>query len=198
MDLVDLIQTRRFLGGEFLMWLWYKSECLDGMMNLPVHGNIEVWIDDQLTLEAYLAETERNDLKGGSPAHSPEARSALRQGKRVSKAKVGILKEGREWSATIKAESMDLAGIKIPALLSREEEEQFFERMYLLEEVEDIVRALYLEFLKIRLALQWEAILLPKMSQWIMSDSLLEPTDYPSKELKDGLGIEPHPVLAST
>lgn len=195
MDLVDLIQTRRFLGGEFLMWLWYKGECLDGLMNIPEHGNVEIWFDDQMTLEAYLAETERNDLKGGSPAYSPEARIALRQGKRVSKVKLGILKEGREWALSLKAESMDMSGVKIPALLSREEEEQFYERMYLLEELEDIMKALYKEFITIRLSTYWDSAILPKMREWIQSDETLEPKDYPSQALEEGLGIAQHPSL---
>ena len=71
MDLVDLIETRRFLGSEFLMWLWFKSECFDNLFDTQNHGTVELWIDDKLTLEASLAETERNDFKGGAPAHSP-------------------------------------------------------------------------------------------------------------------------------
>lgn len=196
MDLVDLIQTRRFLGAEFMLWLWFKCECFDNLLHLPEHGNIEVWFDDGLTLEAFLAETERHDLKGGAPAHSPEAKIALRQGKRPAKAKLGVLKEGREWSLTLKAESLDLSGIKIPALLSREEEEQFYERMYLLEELEDIILGLYNEFLTIRLSLQWDAILVPCLKTWITSDTQRTQEDYPTQALFDALNIKPHPVLS--
>lgn len=193
MDLVDLIETRRFLGGEFLMWLWYKSECFESLFKLPTHGAIEVWIDDNLTLEAYLAETERNTLKGGSPAHSPEAKTALRQGKRVSQAKLGIIKEGREWSLRLKTESLDISGAKLPALLSREEEEQFYERMYLLEELEDILAELYAEFLTIRLDDAWSEVMVPAIRDWIEQDDLLDASHYPSDALaaRLGLGVEP-------
>ena len=196
MDLVDLMQTRRFLGAEFLLWLWFKCECFENLLHLPAHGNLEVWIADGLTLEAFVAETERHDLKGGAPAHSPEAKMALRQGKRPSKAKLGVLKEGREWSFTLKSDSLDTSGVKIPALLSREEEEQFYERMYLIEELEDILLALYHEFLTIRLSLQWDALLVPRLKDWIASDEPRAPKDYPTQDLFDALGIVPHPVLS--
>lgn len=161
------------------MWLWFKSECFDGLFELDEHGRVEVSFDDALTLEAYMAETERNMFKGGAPAFSPEAKTALREGKRVQKAKLRVLKEGREWTFTFKAESLDLTGVKIPSLLSKEEEEQFYERMYLVEELEDILETLYREFLAIRLTSLWHDELLPAMRQWIETDDLMGPDDYP-------------------
>jgi hypothetical protein len=189
MDLVDLIQTRRFLGAEFLLWLWFKTECFEGLLETEQHGALEVWFDDKLTLEATLAETERNDFKGGAPAHSPEAKTALRQGKRPIKAKMGVVREGREWSFSIKSESMDLSGLKIPALFSREEEEQFYERMYLLEEIEDILFGLYKEFLIIRLQGAWNDIMLPAMVTWIQTDEVATPEIYPAAALEVAVGI---------
>ena len=188
MDLLDLIETKRFLGAEFLMWLWYKSECYDSLLETSAHGTLELWFDDKLTLEASLAETERNDFKGGAPAHSAEAKTALRHGKRVSKAKLGIIKEGREWSLSIKAESLDVSGVKIPALLSREEEEQFYERMYLLEELEAILEHLYAEFLTIRLDAVWHDTVVGAMRAWVRSDEPCTMEHYPSAAIEAAVG----------
>lgn len=179
MDLIDLIETKRFLGAEFMMWLWFKSECYESLFDNRDHGTLELWFDDKLTLEAYLAETERNDFKGGAPAHSPEAKTALRQGKRMSKAKMGVIKEGREWTFTLKSDSLDVSGVKLPALLSREEDEQFYERMYLLEELEDIIASLYKEFLIIRLSSVWSDAMLPAMRTWVHADEPQQTSDYP-------------------
>lgn len=179
MDLVDLINSRAFLGNEFLMWLWFKADCFDGLLEVEDHGQVEVIFDDALRLEAYMAETERNDFKGGVPAHSPEAKTALRHGKRVAKAKLRIIKEGREWLLTIKAESLEFTGVKIPALLSREEDEQFYERMLLLEELEQIVEAIYEEFVRIRLTSGWAETYLSAMQAWIATDELATPETYP-------------------
>jgi hypothetical protein len=184
MDLLDLIETRRFLGSEFLMWLWFKTECYDGLLDLAGEdGRLEVFFDDALTLEAYLAETERNMFKGGAPAHSPEAKTALRQGKRAARAKMRVIRDGREWVFSIKAETLDLASIKIPAVLSREEDEKFYERMYLVEEIEDIVAALYREFLVLRVSAAWPEQLLPALQAWIASDEPATPDTYPALDV---------------
>lgn len=198
MDLVDLINSRAFLGSEFLMWLWFKSECYDGLFDLEKHDRVEVVFDDRLTLEAYMAETERNMIKGGSPAYSREAKTALREGKRVQSAKLRVVKEGREWTFRMKAESMDLTSVKIPSLLSKEEEEQFYERMYLIEELEEILEELYREFLDIRLSEAWEEEMMPAIRHWVHSEDLMNPDNYPSEqaleaELKDVEGEEVEP-----
>ena len=180
MDLIDLIEAKRFLGAEFLMWLWFKSECYESLIESREHGVLEFWYDDKLTLEAYLAETERNDFKGGAPAHSAEAKTALRHGKRVAKAKIGLIKEGREWTLTIKSDTLDVSGVKLPALLSREEDEQFYERMFLLEELEDIIQSLYKEFLVLRTDAVWQAELLPALRAWVQADEPRALEHYPA------------------
>lgn len=179
MNLADLIETRRFLGNEFMMWLWFKSETHDGLMELEEHGPVEVVYDDRLVLEAYLAETERNTLKGGSPAYSPEAKVALQHGKRVSRAKLRVVKDGREWTFTFKSEGMDYTSVKIPSVLSKKQEEKFYERMYLLEELEEIMDALYEEFMTIRLSEGWDKQMVPAMKKWIETDGDIDRDWYP-------------------
>jgi hypothetical protein len=182
MDLIDLIESRAFLGSEYLMWLWFKAECFDGLFDVENHDRVELSFDDQLTLEAYLAETERNMFRGGAPAYSPEAKTALQEGKRVKDAKLRVVKEGREWTFKIKAESLGLTSVKIPSLLSKEEEEQFYERMYLVEELEEILDELYKEFLGIRLSEAWNSVMLPAIQDWVHTAELLTPEDYPSEQ----------------
>lgn len=181
MDLVDLINTRRFLGSEFLIYLWFRVDCFDGLLDVEADdlGRIELIFDDQLTLDAYVAETQRSDLRGGAPAYSREAVTALRQGKRPTRAKLCIIREGREWMFRFKAETFQLTSVKTPALLTKETVEQFYERMYLLEELEDILHALYREFLEVRLGDEWEDRFVGAIQEWIASDEDPVPTDFP-------------------
>lgn len=183
MDLIDLIETRRFLGNEFLTWLWFKTETQDGLLEVGEHGTIEVVFDDSLVLEAYLAETERNTLKGGSPAYSPEAKVALQHGKRVSRAKIRVIKDGREWVFTLKGEGMDFSSVNIPAVLSRKEDEKFYERMYLVEELEEIVDDLYQEFIFLRVNAAWHEEMVPAMQKWIATEDQVYEDSYPKVEI---------------
>lgn len=183
-SLAELIDSRRFLGSEFLMWLWFKSECYDGMFDVHKHGAVEVIFDDRLRLDSYLAETERNTFKGGAPAFSPEAKIALREGKRPTRARLRILKEGREWKFRFKAEEFDISSLKIPALLTEREDEKLYERMALVEELEEILDRLYNEFLVIRTSNAWDEVMLPTLREWIQSDDTKGPEDYP-ENLRD-------------
>ena len=59
MDLVDLIQEKRFLGQEFLAWLWYKSEERGGSVELPGIGDVMVVFEKHMLLE--FGEGESNE-----------------------------------------------------------------------------------------------------------------------------------------
>jgi len=51
MDLVDLMEEKRFLGQEFLTWLWWKSEERGGSILLPGQGDIAVIFEKHMLLE---------------------------------------------------------------------------------------------------------------------------------------------------
>lgn len=176
----ELIDSRRFLGPEFLMWLWYKTECFDGLLEIQKHGQVEVIFDDRLTLESYLAETERNMFRGGAPAHSREAKIALREGKRPTRARLRFVKEGREWKFKFKAEDFAISTLKIPALMTDRDDEKFFERMSLVDEVEELIERLYTEFVVIRSSNGWEQEMLPALRDWIYADDPVGRDHYPS------------------
>lgn len=155
MDLAELITAKRFLGNEFLLWLWHKED-EDACSFRVGNDTVEFRFDDRLQLEAYLAEAETSDLKGGAPAHSPEAHKALQVGKRVAKAKMRMLKDGNEWVFSVDSSSFALSGIRIPAVMKKEDDEPFFERMWLVEQLHDAWYGVYRLFLQERLGKGWE------------------------------------------
>lgn len=170
MDLIDRINNTRFLGKEFLTWLWYKSEKNEGILQVPDMEAVELWFDDKLTLSSADGSRDQSTFKGEAPTDSPEARMALRQGKKVAEAKLRLIKGQQKWSFGIKGETLALSGVKIPALLSREEDDQVYERFYLAEEVNNVVAALYRSFLALRLDKEEWAAELEAMTAWVQSD----------------------------
>ncbi|MBN1944067.1 MAG: hypothetical protein JW797_00270 [Bradymonadales bacterium] len=169
MDLVDLIESCRFLGGEFLTWLWFACDQQEGRFVLPDIGSVEIAFDDQLVLEAFLTQTERSRLSGGNPIDSPEAKIALKAGKRVSKAKLRLTWQEREWLFSVDARQFDFTGVKVPAVLS-EHSEQLIERLTLIDELVLIWRTLYGQFLELRLADSWERTE-QEIADWIASEA---------------------------
>ena len=167
MDLVDRIETTRFLGGEFMLWLWFSRDVLDGLLEIPGQGTIELALESALTLVDPLTEKEKVAIRGFDPLSSQEAEHALLRGKLPRKVALRIGFEQNEWIATLDAASFALSGVKLPALLSEGEEEHFHERMRLLEQLHDLVQGLYRHFLSVRLTPEWQDLLLPEMRRWL-------------------------------
>jgi hypothetical protein len=155
MDLLDIVQQKKFLGPEFLTWLWYQSEKNGGVLLIPDQDAVTLWLDDRMELESSDPSDQRNVLRGGAPSTSPEARAALKEHRKASVAKLRLAKGEREWAFQLDSKNLDLKGVKIPALLTSEEDDKFFERVHLLEELKEVVEALYGRFIKIRTSQEW-------------------------------------------
>jgi hypothetical protein len=177
MDLVDRIETTRFLGGEFVLWLWFSRDVLAGALDLPGQGKVEIALESSLLLVDPLTDTERVTVRGFDPLGSLEAEHALLVGKLPRKVGLRLVFEQNEWVATLDAATFVLSGVKLPALLSEGEEEHFHERMRLLEQLHDLVQGLYRYFLGVRLSPQWEATLLPAMRLWLRGE-VMERKEY--------------------
>src|SRR5262245_56725907 len=118
MDLIDVIQQKRFLGSEFLTWLWFQSERGGGVIEVPGQDAVTLWIDDRLELASADPADQKNTLKGGAPSTSPEARAALKQERKATSAKLHLAKGEREWVFLLDAATLDLRSVKLPALLT--------------------------------------------------------------------------------
>ncbi len=168
MDLIDLINRTSFLGPEFLTWLWFRSEKQQGMFDAGGEiGPFELWFDDKLTVSAPALNAQENLFKGGHPATSEEARTALRLGKMASEAKLRIVRAGQEWSFSLKAEQLQSTGIKIPAVLSVEDDEVLHERMILLEQLDTMLKSLLRTFLVLRVSKDWDEREVPALRHWV-------------------------------
>lgn len=64
MDLLDAVESGRFLGREFLLFLWFESEVLEGQFEMPDGERFDLWLENQLTLESETAEQEVTRMRG--------------------------------------------------------------------------------------------------------------------------------------
>src|SRR5690625_4480287 len=154
MDLADEVARKRFLGTEFLLWLWYRVETENNIFNVE-DKQFELNFDDQLMLEVQLAASEQTSLKGGAPAHAPEAYKAIQHGKRIARARMRIAQAEREWVFMFNADSFAMSGIKIPAVLRDADDDKIDERLYLIDELDTVWSTIYHQFLSLRLSDAW-------------------------------------------
>lgn len=175
MDLVDLIVEKRFLGQEFLTWLWWKSEERGGSVELPGKGDITVVFEKHMLLESGEGESIEKIVCTGLQAELQEARTGLRMGKKLEQARIVISHNSYEYSFTLAAALMEFRNVRLPKTEATENkagdnpeevEGMTLERIYLFEELIKLVNGLFKLFLDVRLSEAWQEEL-GKVRGWV-------------------------------
>ncbi|MFK7739210.1 MAG: hypothetical protein AB8H80_02715 [Planctomycetota bacterium] len=146
-------ETHGWLGEEFLTWLWFKWETDGGEFTLSGGRIVGIALDDFLTFAALHEDETEQTLRRGLPTRTAEARTALRQGHRLRKARMLIAEGERQWTVTLDGPTLSLAGVKLPddAEECETEVDRTADRAANWLALHEIVQALYGRFLKERL-----------------------------------------------
>ena len=175
MDLVDLIAEKRFLGQEFLTWLWWKSEERGGTIALPSIGDVTVVFEKHMLLEFGEGESSEKIICSGLQAELQEARTGLQMGKKLEQARIVIGHKNYEYSFTLAAALMEFRNVRLPKTEATESdrgenpeevEGMILERIFLFEELIRLVNIIFLSFLQVRLGEDWRDELI-KVRAWI-------------------------------
>jgi hypothetical protein len=149
------------IGREFLTWLWFKSEERNGMIHLPGSGESEVVFVRRLVLEAGEGEYAETVVCQGLHADLKEGKEALRQGKKITAARLRVTHDKAEWEFTFKADRFHFQSMKLPTVVENEGEEadregQILERIYLIEKAAGMTDQLFRSFLDLRSSEGWD------------------------------------------
>jgi hypothetical protein len=171
MDLIAAVKRLEFLGQEFLIWLWFMAEREGGLVRLPDAGPVEIEPINQVTLTSGQGQGGFTVACRGNRAAGPEAREALRQGRRIIRAGFSIRTEEGAWQATVDAATLSLTGVR-PAMGpdADQDETDPLDRLLLIRDLVKIVEGMFEMFLAIRLEARWEAEELPALRRWIAGD----------------------------
>jgi hypothetical protein len=187
MQRVDRIEKRRFVGREFLLWLWFESELFDATLSTREHGPFGLWLEKRLVLSEGKESTR---ITSPLPGLGREAKEALLRGQLPESAGIRVALREDEQSFVFKAETFAVSGLKLQTVLAKEEPNQlleeltgkankprakkepedqheiFYERMMLTADFEQLVEALYRDFLELRLSAHWAETIAPMMRTW--------------------------------
>lgn len=178
MDLVDLIAEKRFIGQEFLTWLWWKSEerggsvALTGMGNFS--GDITIVFEKHLLLEYGEGEASEKCICSGLQSELKEGRTGLVMGKKLEQARIQLVHGDYEWNFTMAASLMEFRNVKLPKTGAAQEggdnpeevEGRILERIFLFEELVRLVQALFRMFLEVRVGPDWKDELV-RIRKWV-------------------------------
>lgn len=148
------------IGREFLTWLWFKSEERNGTIMIPGAGEGEVGFVRRLVLESGDGDYAETVVCQGMHADLKEGKEALRQGKKITAARLKMAHDRAEWEFTFKADRFHFQSLKLPVAAEGEEgetdrEAQILERIYLIEKAAGLMDLLFRSFLELRLAGKW-------------------------------------------
>jgi len=178
MDLVDLIAEKRFLGQEFLTWLWFKSEERGGAISLPSMGDVVVVFEKHLLLEYGEGDSFEKLICQGLQSELNEARTGLRMGKKLEQARILLGRGDFEWNITLKGSMFDFRSVRTPKTMAASEESdelaaaegRILEKVGMLEEALSLVDELFRIFLLVRISADWSQELV-KVKDWIVRTS---------------------------
>ena len=173
MDLVDLISEKRFLGQEFLTWLWFKSDVAGGAVTTTM-GDIGFVFEKHMLLEMGEGESHEKVICQGLQAELKEARTGLKMGKKLEQARIHMIQGEYEWHLTLKGSVLDFRSMKTPKTMAGTEEGddeaaiegRVLDKIGLIETAYRTIDELLMQFIKIRISNDWPAEV-TKMQAWV-------------------------------
>lgn len=176
----NAMEEGRFLGFEFLTWVWFFVEQGEGSVQLPDGKAAEIHLGERFVLT--LPGEGREKIVCTSRGNSlHEARTALQKGKVVQEMQLMFIIGDHEYLLTLDSALWAVKGLKTPKQMAdfgEDDEEGFFlEKMYFIEEVSSALDILYSKFLNQRLTSSWELEVLPQLQSWIEHSGELPPVE---------------------
>lgn len=173
-DIAVAYNRYKFLGFEFLTWLWHAVDTASPVFR-EVDENLEsLALGNRVVLENRVGEGVESVTIKGDDAGLEEGLIALGKGAIVTELNLVYVSGGHEWRFTLKGESFNVAGLKIPEtapLAAAEDiEATVLEKIFLYEKATNLLDGLYRRFLAIRLSGDWGRDALPAFRRWIRGE----------------------------
>ncbi len=174
LDIAVSYNRYKFLGNEFLTWLWFVIEKESQLVDTPDKDPVLLTIGNRITFENRLSEDSSETITiKGDDAGLEEGVISLRKGSLVTELNL-VLKTGdQEWRFNVKGESLNLSTIKHPETApietKQDHEGAVLEKIYLYGKAEDFIDHMFKKFIRLRIGSEWNNDILPRMRAWIAS-----------------------------
>ncbi|MBN1615131.1 MAG: recombination-associated protein RdgC [Deltaproteobacteria bacterium] len=158
------------LGGEFLTWLWFKSDEGGGAVAVAGLGDLGVTFARRLVLKSGEGNFLDSVICQGLHAGLQEGKAALRQGKRIREARIILERDSQKWEFTFKADRFSFQSLQLPETGRGDDDSndlggRILERIYLVELAVETMDRLFALFLDSRLSRNW-ADEFSRMAAW--------------------------------
>ena len=162
----------KFLGFEFLTWVWFTIESDSERLNQIIEeGSLQ--IGNRIKLENRQHQLQETITIKGDDAGLEEGILSLRKGAVVTELNLIYTADSHVWQFTIKGESLGIGNLKPPATGPAqgtvEMEGKLLEKTYLVGEVSRVLDNLFRAFVMLRISNRWADRSVPQIREWISS-----------------------------
>jgi len=175
-DIAIAYQRYKFIGLEFLTWLWFILETDPEVLRTIDEDLMSCRIGKRLVLENRKKDQlETVTIKGDAPGLE-EAITALKKGALIAEMDLSIKTAQLAWDFSIKGESLSYSSLRLPTIrvddFAEDIHEGIYERLLTMEKAVDIIHSLYHRFINIRISRNWNEQVVPMVHKWIISQEI--------------------------
>jgi hypothetical protein len=173
LDVAVAYNRFKFLGDEFLTWLWYVIE-QDPAIFKGVDPDLTSFeIGNRIVLEKRKKESVERISRKREDANFEEGMLAINKGALVAELNLVCRTIEEKWQFTLKGESLNISGFKTPKIAPLESpddlEGAILEKVFLYDKILQFLEKLYKHFIKLRTSNDWQNRVVPLIKKWMHS-----------------------------
>ena len=161
----------RFLGHEFLTWLWHTIENNQDLLKSLDDELTALGIGNRIVLENRRDEALESITIQGDEAGFEEGVLALKKGAMVTELNLFYKAGDKKWQFTLKGESLSISNLKTPETsiieTGEDVEGAVLDKIYLYERVIRLLDNIFNAFIKLRVSNEWNTQVLPDLKKWV-------------------------------
>ena len=171
LDVAVAYNRFRFLGHEFLTWLWHTIERNPDRLTSLDEELTALEVGNRIVLENRRDEALESITIQGDEAGFEEGMLALQKGAMVAEINLLYKAGDKTWQFTLKGESLSLTNLKTPetAIIETGDDVEgvALDKIYLYERIVRLVDKLFNAFIKQRVSNEWNDQILPDLKKWV-------------------------------
>jgi len=171
LDVAVAYNRFRFLGHEFLTWLWHTIDKNPAVLKSMDEELTALEVGNRIVFENRREEALESITIQGDEAGFEEGMLALKKGAMVTEINLLYKAGDKTWQFTLKGESLSLTNIKTPetAIIETGEDVEgvALDKIYLYERIVRLLDKLFSTFIKQRVSNDWNTKILLDLKKWV-------------------------------
>ena len=173
LDVAVAYNRYKFLGEEFLTWLWYVIEKNQNLLKQFDQDFIALEVGNRIVFENRRKESAERITIKGEGAGLEEGILALKNGALVTELNMVYRSAQLVWQFTIKGESLNISSLKIPRTDFPESDDELegyvLEKLFLYDKALKFFKKTFAHFVKLRISNDWQKKEIGTIRKWIQS-----------------------------